>query len=208
MTHPESQEFLTLLKNQDNNAFTRLVGSYHRQMLAVAGAITGPVWAEEAVQDAWLSIYQALPKFEGRSSLKTWLLTIVRNSAIARKKKESQTVALTGDGHTADTSIQGTWYENAFQDDGTWRFPPSDWGIDSPEAMLEEEQLRHCIEHTLSILKSDQRAVFTLRDLQQLSLEEICNILDLSNSNVRVLLHRARLTLLQVIEHYQETGEC
>lgn len=204
MTAPESQDFLQLLKNQDNNAFCRLVGQYHHQMVALAGSIAGPQTAEEAVQDAWLSIFQALPKFEGRSSLKTWLFTIVRNSALARLRKEPDTVSL----HANPDSGPDGWLDSAFQDDGHWRFPPSDWGINSPEAMLEEEQLRHCIEHTLSILKSDQRAVFMLRDLQQLTLDEICNILGLSNSNVRVLLHRARLTLLRVIERYQETGEC
>lgn len=207
MTDPESPNFLSLLQNQDNNAFSTLVSHYHNQMVSLAGAIAGPQWAEEAVQDAWISIFQALPKFEGRSSLKTWLFTIVRNSAIARQRKEAFTVSLE-DTVGTDSPNPEKWYENAFQDDGRWRFPPSDWGINSPEAMLEEEQLRICIEHTLSILKPDQRAVFTLRDLQQLPLDEICNILKLSNSNVRVLLHRARLTLLQVIERYQETGEC
>lgn len=208
MTDPESQHFLRQLKNQDNDAFCALVGRYHNQMVSLAGAIAGPQWAEEVVQDAWLSIFQALPKFEGRSSLKTWLFTIVRNSALARQRKESQTVSLEGIGPVSDSLGAEAWYERAFQEDGRWRFPPSEWGISSPEAMLEEEELRHCIEHTLSILKSDQRAVFILRDLQQLPLDEICNILDLSNSNVRVILHRARLKLLQVIERYQETGEC
>lgn len=209
MTDLESPQFLKLLQTQDNDAFSRLVAQYHRQMISVAGAITGPQWAEEAVQDAWLSVFKALPKFEGRSSLKTWLFTIVKNSALARLRKEANTVSLDDRvGGGPDSPTTEKWYENAFEGNGRWRFPPSDWGISSPEAMLEEEQLRHCIEHTLTILKSDQRAVFTMRDLQQLSLIEICNILELSNSNVRVLLHRARVALLQVIERYQETGEC
>ncbi len=84
----------------------------------------------------------------------------------------------------------------------------ADWHVDSPLALLENTQLQHCIDSTLERLSADQRAVFTLRDLQQMDLQDICNILQLSNSNVRVLLHRARLTLMQVINRYQETGSC
>ncbi|MDG2090470.1 MAG: sigma factor-like helix-turn-helix DNA-binding protein [Gammaproteobacteria bacterium] len=64
------------------------------------------------------------------------------------------------------------------------------------------------MEHTLEILKSDQKVVFLLRDQDQLDMEEVCNILEISHSNPRVLLHRARLKLFQVINHYQDTGEC
>jgi len=68
--------------------------------------------------------------------------------------------------------------------------------------------LQNCIEHTLEKLQPDQKAVFLLRDQEQLAMEEICNIMDLTHSNARVLLHRARLKLFHVIDHYQETGEC
>jgi RNA polymerase sigma-70 factor (ECF subfamily) len=95
-----------------------------------------------------------------------------------------------------------------FRGDGHWQSAPGDWHADSPLALLENSQLQHCIDLTLERLSADQRAVFTLRDLQQMELQDICNILQLSNSNVRVLLHRARLTLMLVINRYQETGTC
>lgn len=74
--------------------------------------------------------------------------------------------------------------------------------------MLQEDQLRHCIEHTLTVLPENQKAVFLLRDVEQSSLEEIAEILSLTEANVRVILHRARLQLMKIINHYQETGEC
>ncbi len=80
--------------------------------------------------------------------------------------------------------------------------------MDSPDQLLEQTQLQTCIDHTLTQLPPAQKAVFTLRDIEQMPLEEICNTLDIKDSNVRVLLHRARLKLFKVIAHYQETGEC
>jgi RNA polymerase sigma-70 factor (ECF subfamily) len=73
---------------------------------------------------------------------------------------------------------------------------------------LQEEQLQACIEKTLLLLSPQQKAAFTLRDIEQQPLGEICNILDTSNSNIRVLLHRARLKLMQVVDRYRETGKC
>lgn len=202
----DNPEFLTKLRGKEHEAFARLVKDFHPQMLSVAGSIVGSEWADEVVQDAWVSIYQGLPEFEGRSSLRTWLFTIVRNEARTRLRKESRTVSL--DDHDDGGDGLESWYDQVFNNNGRWREAPMDWGINSPDSLLQEEQLRQCIEYTLEQLKPRQRTVFMLRDLEQLELEDICNILELSNSNVRVLLHRARMKLLQVIDHYQETGEC
>ncbi len=207
LQNDENAEDLIALRAGDHEAFSALVRRYHRRMLVVARAIAGDVWAEEITQEAWASIYRALPAFEGRSSLQTWLFTIVKNEARTRLSKESRFVQL-------DASTSGQLPDSLgllrerFREDGHWQDAPAAWHIDSPSALLEEEQLGHCIEHTLTLLSADQRAVFTLRDLQQMEMEDICNILDLSHSNVRVLLHRARLTLMQVIDRYQETGTC
>lgn len=201
-------ESLDALRAGDRKAFAALVRKYHSRMVVIARAIVGDVWAEEVTQEAWMSIYRALPKFEGRSTLQTWMFTILKNEAKTRLSKESRFISL--DMSTADSSNED--FANAlnerFREDGHWKEAPTAWHIESPTALMEEEQLRRCIHHTLSLLSADQRAVFTLRDLQQMDLDEICNILDISTSNVRVLLHRARLTLMKVIDHYQETGTC
>ena len=208
MLHNELDDAdIDALRSGDRAAFTRLVQRHHRRLLAVARAIVGEVWADEVVQEAWISVHRALPDFAGRSSLLTWLYTIVRNEARTRLGKEARYVSLENhDGGTHEDTLRALRME--FKPDGHWRDAPTDWHTESPLALLEHAQLQRCIDHTLARLSADQRAVFTLRDLQQMELQEICNILELSNSNVRVLLHRARLTLMQVINHYQETGTC
>lgn len=195
-------EVLNRLKGLDHEIFTQLVIQYQSSLLSVARSIIGEALADEVVQESWVSAYKALPKFEGRSQVKTWLFTIVSNLAKTRLKKESRSISLN---ELEEGSAIGS---DQFKSNGHWKTPPKQWHIDTPEGLLEEEQLRCCINHTLKQLPPMQKAVFTLRDLEQESLTDICNNLGLSDSNVRVLLHRARLKLMQVIEHYQETGQC
>ena len=202
----QDQEDLEALRSGDTTAFTRLVQQYHRSMLVIARAIVGDVWAEEVLQEAWVSIHRALPRFEGRSSLKTWLYTIVRNEARTRLSKESRYVSLENTVGSHEDTIESLNLQ--FKKNGHWQSSPANWHTDSPLQLLEQAQLRHCIDHTLTTLSADQCAVFTMRDIQQMEIQDICNILQLSNSNVRVLLHRARLNLMQVIDRYQETGTC
>ncbi|MDN3638241.1 sigma-70 family RNA polymerase sigma factor [Simiduia curdlanivorans] len=195
---------LTLLRAQDHGAFTQLVQQYHPQLLVVARAIVRNAQAEEAVQEAWVSIFRALPKFEGRSTLKTWMYTIVSNAAKGKLRKEGREITVEDVGGVVGDYLS----EDRFQSDGHWASGPSSWHMESPDRILEEQQLKQCIEKNLALLPESQRAVFLLRDVEQEPLEVICNMLELSNSNVRVLLHRARVSLLSVIDHYQETGKC
>lgn len=204
----EDEIDITALQSGDKQAFSWLVKKYHKQMIVVARAIAGDAWAEEVTQEAWISIHRALPKFEGRSTLKAWLFTIVKNQAKTRRSKESRLVSLDTAGENSSGDSLASDMNDRFRQDGHWKEAPPHWDNESPGALLEEEQLRKCIAHTLTQLSAEQRAVFTLRDLQQLPLDDICNILEISSSNVRVLLHRARLRLMQVIDHYQETGTC
>ena len=191
------------LKKQDHQAFQRLVEKYNRQIVVVARAIIGDSLAEEVTQEAWVSVYRALPSFEGRSSIKTWIFTIVSNEAKTRLRKESRLVRINEMEEVIPAYLNGERFNN----DGSWSSPPPLWDIESPEKILENEQLRQCIEKTIELLPDVQKSVL-LRDIEQQSLEEICNILDISNSNVRVLLHRARVRLMQIIDQYQETGQC
>ncbi len=190
------------LKAQDHAAFSQLVSSYHAKLVSFARAMIGVALAEEVVQEAWCSAYKALPSFEGRSAIKTWLITIVSNQAKTRLKKEARELSL------EELEQHSALDDSAFNSRGHWRTPMKRWHMDSPDKLLEESQLRHCIEYTLSILPPMQNSVFVLRELEHQDLSDICNILQLSDSNVRVLLHRARLKLLNVVARYQETGKC
>lgn len=196
-------DFLAQLKAKNQEAFALLVEHHHRQMIHIARGIIGEAQAEEVVQEAWVSIYRNLNKFEGRSSLKTWMFTIVSNGAKTRLRKESRQILMADvEGSTSGLS------EDLFNSEGGWSKPPPEWHVDSPDQLLEESQLQDCIEKTAKSLPEQQRAVFVLREIEQQDMDEVRNILGLSDSNIRVLLHRARVKLMRVIDRYRETGTC
>ena len=196
LSYPEDREFVRLALTSQAG-FRDLVKQYYPIMLIVARSIAGENLAEDAVQDSWISIHRNLVKFEFRSSLKTWVSTIAANAARARIKKENRF-----------ESQEDSHFFDRFDDDGHWNKPPIKWEQDSPEALLGLSQLKECIDKFINFLKPSQKAVLSLKEMQNMNNEEICNILDISESNVRVLLHRARVEVFSHIEHYQETGEC
>ena len=203
MATVDDADLLKRLLNGEQQAFRELVTTYQGAMRAVAYAIVGNRHADEIVQDAWLSVVRNLSGFEGRSSLKTWLLTITANAAKQRYKQNRREVLLDD-----LPSPHGTIGDDRFSSDGHWLLAPLAWHQDSPEALLTEDELRECLERTLISLPQLQSSVLVLRERQGLELEEICNLLELSLSNVRVLIHRARLKVFATVEHFEETGEC
>lgn len=197
--YPESQ-LIELLIKKDRAGFHQAIKLYQPPMRALAFRIVGDAMADEVVQEAWIAVLRSLPKFEGRSSLKTWLLTIVANEAKMRLRKEKPTVSL--------DSMEGEDLPSRHDDNGNWRTPPTRWELNTPEAILTASELNDCIEVTMTSLPRLQTSTLQLREIENLEFNEICNILEISESNVRVLLHRARQNLYQVIEHFQSTGDC
>lgn len=201
----DDQALIAQLIARDERAFCEIITRYQHLMLAITRAILGDTFAEDAVQDAWVAVHTNIGRFEQRSSLKTWILTITSNEAKARLRRESRKVSLEElDGETPGSYLDG----KNFKADGHWQSRPQSWHCESPEELMEEKQLQRCINKTLGLLPPAQKAAFLLRDIEQQSFEEICEILLVSAANVRVLVHRARLTLMQVIDRYQETGTC
>ncbi len=197
----EEAALIVALKAGDRSAFERAVVRYSPKMIATARAIAGPAVAEDIVQDAWLTVFKQIERFEGRASLATWLSRIVANRAISHLRAHAREVSPSqdqSDGADAD----------AFDRTGSWAVPPTQWNLDSPDALLEAEGLRDCIEQHLLLMPDNQRSVLVLRDMHGAPFEEICNDLGLSASNVRVLLHRARMGLLKMIDHFEVSGEC
>lgn len=203
MANAADAQLLKRLLAGDEQAFRELVSTYQGPMRAVAFAIVGSRHADEAVQDAWLSVVRHLERFESRSSLKTWLLTITANTAKNRYTHNRREVLLDD-----LPSPHGTIDDQRFAADGHWLLAPTAWHHDTPEALLTEEELRDCLERTLVSLPALQSSVLLLRERHGLALEEICNVLQISLSNARVLVHRARLKVFATVEHFEETGEC
>ena len=203
--YSDEQKLIAKLIAKDDRAFCEIIKRFQHTMMIVARAITGDTFADDVVQDAWEAVYKNIAKFEQRSSLKTWVMTIVSNEAKARFRRESRKISL----DELDGVIPGSYLDNAnFGKDGHRLLPTPSWRSESPEELLEEQQLQRCITKTLNTLPPAQKAAFMLRDIEQQSFEDICEILQVSSANVRVLVHRARLTLLQVIDRFQETGTC
>ncbi len=187
--------------------FTELVREHHHGLLAVARAIVGATDADEVVQNAWLSAYTAISGFEGRSSIRTWLTRIVVNEARMLLRRQARDPARPT---PVETGVEAgdDPLARRFAGNGHWRDSPGRWHSEAPEDLLMGEELADCLASILADMPPRQLAVLELRDVQGLSYDEICNILELTASNVRVLLHRARAWLYQRIEHYQESGEC
>jgi len=205
--NPKSPTEATLIQHLlagEQSAFEALVKMYHLPMKRVAAAIVGHGEAEEAVQEAWLAVIRHLPGFRGDASLKTWLFTIVGNEAKSRLRKARREVSLEGIGDDGILQLSN----DRFDATGHWLPAPALWEHDSPEGLLSIEDFRRCLDKVLERLPDNQRAALALCDMDGLPLAEICNILDVSASNVRVLIHRARLKVYDMVDHYEETGTC
>jgi RNA polymerase sigma-70 factor (ECF subfamily) len=200
----DETDLLVRLRDGEPAAFEELVRLYHGAMRRTATALLGEAQAEEAVQEAWLSAIRHLPKFEGRSTLKTWLFSILLNEARGRLRKAKREVRVEEFGSGDD----GLLDPDRFSLDGHWAQEPLPWHDQSPEALLSHEDFLRCLEQVLNALPEAQRSVLTLRDYQGLDMEQICNILSISASNIRVLLHRARVRVYAMVDQFEETGAC
>lgn len=193
----DEQVLIDALLAGQSDGFEWLVGRYHNRMLIVARGIIGEAFAEEIVQDAWLSAIKALPEFAGRSSLSTWLMQITANGAKSRLRREKRHVSL-------DEGWQLEDHDERFDAKHHWRQDVSQWDLATPEAIAENAELSAIIAEAFDKLPPMQQAVIELYDLQQTPMPEVCNILDISASNARVLLHRARSAIQQQITNYQD----
>lgn len=201
MDNEDETSLIDGLRAGRSETFQLAVARYSGAMLATARAIAGPANAEDIVQDAWLTVFQRIGSFERRASFNTWLQRIVANRAISFLRSRSREVLYNGDDE--DSSASG-WFDAA----GSWAAPPTRWHTDSPDALLSANDLQHCIEKHLQEMPDNQRSLLVLRDMQQMDFSEICNELSLSASNARVLLHRGRMRLMKMINHFEETGSC
>lgn len=200
----EDAQLIEGLRAGDEAAFAALLQKYGAGMLRVAQMFApSRAVAEEVVQEAWVGVLKGIDRFEGRSSLKTWLFRIVSNIAKTRGVREARSVPFSA---LADDQSDAAVAQERFLGDGErfpghWAVPPSSWaGV--PEARLLSAETMDVIRRELGRLPLTQRAVLELRDIEGLSAEEVCNALDLTETNGRVLLHRARAKVRAALEEY------
>jgi RNA polymerase sigma-70 factor (ECF subfamily) len=199
------------LRRGDEAAFVRLVEALHGSMLRVAMIHVGDrSTAEEVVQDAWLGVLRQLDRFEGRSSLKTWVLRIVSNRAKTRAVRERRTVpfsALPGGDLQADEPAvdPDRFLPAGHRWAGHWASPPASWREVPEDLLLSQETLTE-VDRAIATLPAAQRAVLVLRDVEGLTAAEACQLLGLTEGNQRVLLHRARSKVRATLEPYLDTA--
>lgn len=195
----DDRELVERLLKGDEAAFEALVASLHGSMLRFARSfVSKPDVAEEVVQETWLAVLKGLDAFERRSSLKTWIFHILANRARSRATRESRVVPFADLGPPEHDGPEAG-EELSFTAVGKWSEPPPPWQVDTPEALVLRREAVEQLERALEALPPAQRTVVTLRDIEGLTAPEVCNVLQISETNQRVLLHRARTRLRQAL---------
>jgi RNA polymerase sigma-70 factor (ECF subfamily) len=198
---------LQRLRTGDEAAFEDLVARHYATMLAVAQTyVRGRAVAEEVVQEAWLGVIKGLDRFEGRSSLKTWILSILVNQAKTRGAREARSVPFTALAPEGDEpAVDPERFRSAGESyPGHWRAFPGDWGRSAAAAVQDRETLR-VVMGAIADLPEAQQAVIRMRDVEGFSSAEVCDALDVSEGNQRVLLHRARSRVRAALEtHFDD----
>ncbi len=197
------------LRSGNEAAFVALIDRYATAMLRLA-MVYVKAWAvaEEVVQETWMAVLEGLNRFEGRSSLKTWMFRILTNCAKTRAQREGRSIPLSSLSDLGTDNPEPAIDPDRFlpadhQWSGHWVSFPANWE-EMPEDRLLSQETRACIDRAIEALPPNQRVIITLRDIEGWKAEETCTFLGISEVNQRVLLHRARSKVRGVLEKYFE----
>lgn len=199
---------ITALRAGDEAAFVWLIDRYSGPLQRLARSyVSTPATADEVLQETWLAVLTGIDRFEGRSSVKTWVYRILMNIARGKGVRERRSVPFTSlereldhDEPAVDPTRFAPQPGNA---PGPWSAPPLPWD-EAPEERLTATETLDVVQHAIDQLPANQRAVIMLRDLEGWAAEDVCNALEISQTNQRVLLHRARAKVRQALETYFE----
>ena len=209
LSAPTGQEadLLAALRARDEGAFTLLIDAYHAPMVRLAMVyVPSRAVAEEVAQEAWLAVLQGLDRFEGRSSLKTWIFRILMNRAMTRGQRERRSIPFSALFDPAKDPAEPSVDPERFRGPndnwpGGWAQSPTSWE-GAPEARLLSRESLDYLAKAIDTLPPSQREVITLRDVEGWSSREVCNVLEITETNQRVLLHRARSKVRRSVEQY------
>jgi RNA polymerase sigma-70 factor (ECF subfamily) len=200
------RQLLEALRSGDERAFASLIEAHHAAMIRLAMVyVPTRAVAEEVAQETWLAVLEGLDRFERRSSLKTWIFRILVNRALTRGQRERRSVPFSAlfdpSREPAEPSVDPGRFRGQGEGwRGHWLHPPARW--ENPEERLMAGETMALVEDVVRNLPPSQREVITLRDIAGWTSQEVCNVLGLSQTNQRVLLHRARTKVRRSLERY------
>jgi RNA polymerase sigma-70 factor (ECF subfamily) len=204
----EEAGLIQALRSGDEAAFAALLDTHHAALVRLAMVyVHNHAVAEEVAQETWLGVLQGLDRFEARSSLKTWIFHILVNRAKTRAAREGRHIPFSAvwnpDLEPAEPAVSPERFLSADHPQWPhhWAAPPRSWG-NSPEERLVSRETLGYIREAVATLPPSQREVITLRDIEGWTSQEVCNLLGVTETNQRVLLHRARSKVRRALEQY------
>jgi RNA polymerase sigma-70 factor, ECF subfamily len=210
--HADEAALIEALRQGDQAAYAGLVEELTPALTRLALAhVPSRAVAEEVVQDTWLGVINGIDRFQGRSSLRTWIFQILLNTARTRGKREKRTLPFAAfrrraeEGRDEPAVDADRFQGRRGESPGAWARPPAEWS--SPEERLAQEEARDVLLKAIAELPPRQREVITLRDVLGYTAEEARNALDVSETNQRVLLHRARSKVRAALEELFDEQE-
>ena len=200
------QALVARLQSGDETAFAGVVDDLHCRLLALATTFTSsPALAEDIVQETWLAVIRGLHAFEGRSSLRTWIFSILVRRArtmAAREARQAERIA-PYEGEDPGSIVE---WEPGRGRAGLWEETPTPWALEDPAMIYQSHEALEIVRAAWSGLPQAQRQVVWLRDVEDLAAEDVCNVLGLTGTNQRVLLHRGRARIRRALDRYVREG--
>lgn len=204
----EEQSLIARLRNGDAGAFDALVNQHHGALIRMAlGHVADREAAEEVVQDTWMAVIEGLARFEGRSSLRTWIFGILIHKAKDRGVREKRHTTFSDiESHSDDNdeAVDPSRFQLSGEWAGHWAFPPQPWDEQTPEKLLASRQAINAMNQAIESLPQTLKDVLILRDIEGIEAKEACELLKITEINLYVRLHRARERVRRAVEMYLE----
>jgi len=198
------RQLLARLRQGDERAFDELVDRHHGGLIRMAmGYVADREVAEEVVQDTWMAVIESLHRFEGRSSLRTWIFGILIHKAKdrgVREKRHTTFSAFESFDDDSEEAVDPARFHRSGEWAGHWAFPPQPWDDRTPERLLASQQAVNAMNEAIEALPATLKGVLILRDVEGVDAKEVCEILKITETNLYVRLHRAREQVRAAIE--------
>lgn len=200
----EDMKLIARLRQGDEQAFDELVNKHHGALVRMAlGHVADREVAEEVVQDTWMAVIEGLTRFEGRSSLRTWIFGILIHKAKdrgVREKRHTTFSAFESVDDDNDEAVDPSRFQQSGEWAGHWAYPPQPWDDQTPEKLLASQQAVRAMNNAIEALPANLKDVLILRDVEGVEAKEACEILKITETNLYVRLHRARERVRAAVE--------